>query len=193
MPAPPRSSGARITMISRRDLPSRSDAITWSGDKSSSAILFLLSHAPYIVRYFHDQSQLGFFILDRQRISAYCAGEAALRRDSEIFEWHELRRLVDAPLHRVFGFQSRRLRADETQTHELLLWHQSQRRKVTGARRIVFEEEAVHLEVVEQTIGDCLVAACRHPSPAQIAAAEMHANRHAGRPLVENAVDGIDI
>src|SRR5271163_1506220 len=148
MPAPPCSSRASITIISRRDLPSSSAAMARSGVKSLSTI-FSPGLTPNVIGYFHDQPQFRFFIFNRQRISAGRAGEAALRRDSEILDRHELRGLVDSPLHRILVFQHGGLRADQSEAHELVFGHQAQRREIPGPRRIVLKEEAVHFELVE--------------------------------------------
>ncbi len=54
---------------------------------------------------------------------------------------------------------------------------------------VVFEEIAVDLDLVEQQVGDRLVAAFRHPGAGEVAAAEMHADRHVGRSVPDRVVE----
>ncbi len=73
----------------------------------------------------------------------------------------------------------------------LSLRHESKRREISRARRVVLEEKSVDPGVVEKPIGDRLVAPRRHPTPAQIAAAQMHPDGHVRRPLFDDPVHDI--
>src|SRR5262249_21724215 len=53
--------------------------------------------SPHVARDLDDQLQLGFLLIDAERVAFGVAGEAALRAERELFDRHELRRLVDAP------------------------------------------------------------------------------------------------
>ena len=65
----------------------------------------------------------------------------------------------------------------------LALRHEAQRREVARALVVVLQEEAVDRELVEQDLGDRLVAALRHPGALVVAAAEMDADRHVVRAV----------
>ena len=70
-----------------------------------------------------------------------------------------------------------------------LFGRKSQRGEIAGALVVIFEEEAVDLHLVEQDLCDRLVAALRHPGALEIAAAEMDAHGHIGRPIADRIVD----
>src|ERR671930_141556 len=65
----------------------------------------------------------------------------------------------------------------------------AQRLEIAGPRAVVFQEIAVHADLVEDQFGDRLVAALRHPRAGKIAAAEMHARRHALRPVLDRGIE----
>ena len=121
------------------------------------------------------------------------AGEAALRAQSQPVEIDIARGLVDPPLDVVLALDHRGLRAHQPQHHGLALGHVPQRREIAGARGVEFEKEGVDLGLVEQPLGDRLVAAFRHPGALEIAAAHMHTDRHARRPLADRIVEQPDV
>src|SRR5204863_8858980 len=55
------------------------------------------------------------------------------------------------------------------------------------------EEKAVDLEVVEEALGDEVVAALRDPRRAEVAAAHVRRDRHPRWPVRERLVDVADI
>ena len=58
-------------------------------------------------------------------------------------------------------------------TTVLSLGHEAQRREVAGALVVVLEEVGVDVELVEQHLGDRLVAALGEPRAAEVAAAQV--------------------
>ena len=134
-------------------------------------------------------AQLRPLLVLGQRIAFLGRGEAALRRKAELIERRELRRLVDAAQDRVAAFELSGLRGDEAEHDGLALGQEAQRLEAAGALGVVLHEVAVHLDRVEQDLGDRLVAAARHEGGAEIAAAEMHRDRHVGRDIRHRGVD----
>ena len=106
-----------------------------------------------------------------------------MRTDGELIERDELRRLVDAALEIVELLQFRPLGADESQYHHLPLRHEPKGLKTTGARGVVFQQETVMRQLVEQPLGDGIVAAFAVPHTVLVAAAEMNGCRDVAEVL----------
>ena len=68
-------------------------------------------------------------------------------RQAELFERREFRRLVDAALEIVLVFQPARLGGDEAEHDHLALRHEAQRLEAAGALVVIFQEEAVDIEL----------------------------------------------
>jgi hypothetical protein len=102
-----------------------------------------------------------------------------------------LRRFVDAALQRVFAFQHRRLRGNETENYALAWRHEAKRREVARPRRVVLQAIDVGIQAIEQRVGDRLVAALGHPCALEVATAEMDRHAHVfrlpGEAIVEEA------
>ena len=81
------------------------------------------------------------------------------------------------------------LGAHEAEHDGRALGRKAQRGEIAGALVVIFEEEAVDLHLVEQDLCDRLVAALRHPGALEIAAAQMDAHGHIGRPIADRIVD----
>src|SRR5262249_11429433 len=58
---------------------------------------------------------------------------------------------------------------------------------------VVFEKETINLQLVEQRIGDVVVASRSDPRRAEVAAAHVCANRHAGRFPGERGVEDANV
>ena len=70
---------------------------------------------------------------------------------------------------------------------------EAQRRKVAGALVVIFKEEAVDLHLVEEDLGDRLIAALGDPRALEVAATQMHRNHHVFRPLADRVVDELAV
>ena len=116
-------------------------------------------------------------------------GEAALMGERALLERHIFRRLVDALFDEVLGLGGGLLRAHEPEHDGRALRREAQRREVARALVVIFEEEAVDLHLVEQDLGDRLIAALRDPRALEIAAAEMDADGHVGGLVSNRIVD----
>ena len=128
------------------------------------------------------------YCLPRSRRSRIAATGRAGRVD-------EFRRLVDAALELVLGFRAcRSSMVTRPSTTGLALRHEAQRLEAAGALGVVFHEIAVHVDRVEQHLGDRLVAARGDEGRAEIAAAQMHGDGHVGGDVGDRRVDhaGID-
>src|SRR5260370_40495554 len=149
--------------------------------------------APHLARGVDDEAQLGDLLGRGQRVALERRGEAALRAEAELLERDIFRGLLDAALERVLLLQRAVLGGDQAEHDHLALGHEAQRLEPARARIVVFEEEAVDLELAEQRLGDVVVAARSDPGGAEIAAAHMRAHGHAGGLLGERGVDEADI
>src|SRR5262245_11303524 len=156
--------------------------------------VFLSVAAPDVVRDIEHQLQLAALVVPSDRLAAAtAAGEAALRAQAQPVEIDIAGGLVDPALDLILAFQHRRLRADQTQHHGLALRQVAQRRELAGARGIELQKDHVDVGLVEQPLGDRLVAAFRHPGALEVAAAHVHADRHPGRPAGDRVVQQPDI
>ena len=146
-------------------------------------------YAPHLVGDLHDHAELRPLLLLGQHVALLARGKAALRRQAKLIERHEFRRLVDAALDLVLGFQRAGLRGDEAEHHLLALRHEAQRLEAAGAVAVVLHEIAVHVDGVEQHLGHRLVAARGDEGRAEIAAAQMHGDGHVGGNVRHRRVD----
>src|SRR6516162_2028434 len=79
-------------------------------------------------------------------------GKAALRREAELIESNELRRLLDAALDCAFAFQRAGFAGDEPEHHRLALGHEAQGFEAAGAFGVIFHEIAVHVNCGEEKL-----------------------------------------
>src|SRR5579871_2008426 len=147
-----------------------------------------LRRSPRLARRIDDEPEFGDLVLDRHGVAADAAGKSALRRQRQLIERHVTAGLVDAALERVLAFERGVLGRDQTEHRHLAFRQEAQRRKVAGPRRVIFEEVAVHRDLVEQKLGDRIVAAFGDPRAGEIAATQMHADHHVGRPATNGVV-----
>src|ERR1051326_2075208 len=101
-----------------------------------------LPSSPHLARDVEDQFELRFLLIDGERVAFGVAREAALRAERELLDRHELRGLVDPPLHVVLLLERARLRRHQPEDDRLALRHEAQRPEVAGARAVVLEEVA---------------------------------------------------
>ena len=71
--------------------------------------------------------------------------------------------------------------------------HEPERLEAAGALVVPLHEEAVDLELVEERLGDVLVAALGHPRGAEVAAAHVRRHGHALGPAGERLVHVADV
>ena len=81
------------------------------------------------------------------------------------------------------------LRRHEPEHDLLSLRHEPQRLEAARALVVVLEEEAVHLEVAEERLGDEVVASLGGPRGAEVAAAQVRRHGHALGAAGERLVD----
>src|SRR6185503_21378030 len=81
---------------------------------------------PDFLRDLHHQLQLALLVVLAQPVADLAGGEAALRRQAEVLEWDELRRLVDALLQGVLLLQDGRLGRDQAEDHFPALGNEAQ-------------------------------------------------------------------
>src|ERR1044072_1246479 len=104
-----------------------------SGEKSC------YSSGPELARRFNNQRQLAALVVFGHRVAGNGAGKTALRADRQPARIDVAGSLADATPECIESSQHRRLRADDAEHHALVFRHETQRREVAGARRIIFE------------------------------------------------------
>src|SRR5258707_14535601 len=129
--------------------------------------------SPHLARGLDHQTELGDFARDIHGVAADAAGETALRAQCELLQRRMLRRLVDAALELVLGFELAALGGDQAEHGDLALGKEAQWFETAGAGAVVFEEVAVDIDLVEDELGDRLVTAFRHPGAGAISATQM--------------------
>ena len=122
-------------------------------------------------------AELGPLLVVGHHVAVDRRGEPALRAQRQLVERHVLGGLVDAGTQLVGGLEVGVLRRDQSRARGLVRRHEPQRREAARALVVVLEEVGVDLQLVEQHLGDGVVAAGREVHAAEVAPAEMD-----GRP-----------
>ena len=104
-----------------------------------------------------------------------------MRTDGELLEREESSGLIDPSEKVFFALERRALGADQSEHNDFTFRHKAQWLEGAGTLVVVFEEEAIDGQFVEETFGDDVVASFRVPVTAIVAAAEMDGERDAGR------------
>src|SRR4029079_8749749 len=115
--------------------------------------------SPYLARGLDHQAELGDLARDIHGVAADAAGETALRTQRELLQRSMLRSFVDPALELVLGFELAALGGDQAEHRDRALGEKTQRLESAGARAVVFEEVPVDINLVEDELGDRLVAA----------------------------------
>ena len=85
------------------------------------------------------------------------------------------------------------LAGDEAEHHGLVGGHEAQRGEVAGALVVVLEEVGVDVELVEQHLGDWLVAALGEPRAAVVAAAQVDGDDEVVGAAGDDGVDQLGV
>src|SRR6185437_4108386 len=117
---------------------------------------------PHEPRRFQDALEFAPLVLFGDR-DAVEAAEAALRAERELLGWQVLRCFAEAPAQQVEAFQVGALGRHQSEHCDLAARHIAQRRETAGALVVVFEQDAVVLELREQPLGDRIVMALAMP------------------------------
>src|SRR6516164_6160599 len=149
--------------------------------------------APHLARGLDHEAQLGDLASLVHSIAADAAGKSALRAQCELLQRGMLARLVDATLELLLRFEFAALGRDQTEDGHLAPGQKTQRFEAARARAVVFEKIAIHVDFVEDELGDRLVAAVRHPRAGEIAAAKVHARRHVPRPILDRGIEELGV
>src|SRR3954465_6198458 len=148
---------------------------------------------PHLARGLDDERELGPLLVLGQRVALDGRGEAALAREAELLDIDVAAGLLDAALEVVLALEVAALGRHQAEDDLLARGHEAQRLEAPRAGVVVLEEEAVDGEVVEQRLGDVVVAALGHPRGLEVAAAQVHGDRHALGAAVERLVDVADV
>src|SRR5687768_12102045 len=92
---------------------------------------------------FHDQLELALLVVGGELVADLARGEAALRRQAQVFKRHVFRSLVDPALQRPPVFQLGFLGRDQPEHDLLPLGQKAQRREIARSCRVVLEKEPV--------------------------------------------------
>src|SRR6266700_1751544 len=149
--------------------------------------------APHLARGLDHEAELGDLALLVHGVAANAAGKSALRAQCKLLQRGVLARRIDATLELVLRFELAALGRDQTEDGHLAPGQKTQRFKAACARAVIFEKIAVHVDSVEDELGDRLVAAVRHPRAGEIAAAKMHAHRHVPRPILDRGIEELGV
>ena len=125
-----------------------------------------------------------------QRIAAPRGSKTALRAERKLFERQVVCGLIDLS-HRSRDFRAPCLVVIKPSTTVLALGNMTQRREVARPRTVVFKEQPIAAQLIEQLLCNRLVTAFSQPSPHRVATTKMDAgDRRRGR--IENRVFGGD-
>src|SRR5512134_1743881 len=126
---------------------------------------------PDLGRRLDDERELALLVVRGNPVAFYRAREPALRAQREPLERNEPRRLVDAALELVLRLEPRLLGGDEPEHRGLPRAEVAERLERAGARRVVLDEEPVHVDLPEGDLGHRVVAALGQPRAHVVAAA----------------------
>src|SRR5258708_39657042 len=123
--------------------------------------------APHLLRHFDHALQFAPLHRFRDRGSAECARDPALRAEAQIFQRHIFRRRLDSALERVFRFERWHLGAHQSEHDSLLrtLGEKTQRLEAARALVVVFQEVRIHGYPVEKDLGYRLLTPLGPPLP----------------------------
>src|SRR5215470_12627429 len=167
-----RPSAKRSIQLANRRL--RSPVVRSSGVSARSIKQAL--RAPYLPCRLHNALELALLLIRAEQVADHIRREAALRADRELIKRQDLRGFINAALECVDSLQLWHLGADEAQHDHLALRHEAQRREAAGAWTVIFEQEAVMRQRIEQALGDRVISSFTVPHAALVAAAEMDAS-----------------
>src|SRR6202158_5816619 len=149
--------------------------------------------SPHLARALDAEADFRRLILARDLIARRGAGEAALRAYRELVEADIFRGLVDSMFEQLLGFELGELGGDQSQDDCLVFGHQAQRLESDGAGSVVFETVVIDVDLVEQRVGNQVVAALGAPMALIVAAADVHREVQPGRASGERGVHDLGI
>src|SRR5215475_2949935 len=121
-----------------------------------------VSLPPNLICNFHNHRELRPLLVFSEHIALLGGGEAALRREAKLIDVGEFSSRFDPALDLVLGFELPALGGHEPKYRRSPRREEPQRLEAAGARSVVLHEITVHLDAVEQHIGDRVVGAAAH-------------------------------
>src|SRR5829696_1030212 len=173
---------ARLTAISAANDPKSaattqpSRSVMWAPERfstSSSGLSIEAISAPDLVRDLAEQIELRLLVVEGDQIARQRRGEPALRAERQALQRDVLGGLLDPLLELVGILQLGLLGGDQAEHDGLPLGYEAQGLERPGPGRVVLGEDPVALEVVEELLGDRVVAALDRPHRAMVATAKM--------------------
>src|SRR5215469_79329 len=135
--------------------------------------------APDFARYLRHKLKLRPLIVFGDEVSFHRGSKAALRADCKLLQWNDFGGLVDAAEEILFTLKRGALGAYQPEDDGFPLGNKAQRLKAAGAVVVVFKQEAIDFELVEEALGDGVVASFRVPVAAVVPSAKMDRQRNA--------------
>lgn len=137
------------------------------------------------------EADLGPLLLLAELVALHGAGEAALVAEAELVEaaGAELGGLVEAADDVGLVVEGGLLGGHDAEDDDLVVGQVAQGGEVARAGVVVLEEVDVDVELLEEDLGDGLVAALGEPLRAVVAAAQVDANGHVLGALLDGLVD----
>src|SRR5262245_19762467 len=105
---------------------------------------------PDLARGLDDPFELALLVVFADQITHYVGRKAALGADGNLLQGHESSRLIDASFKVIDRFQLRDLGAHQSEYDDLSFRQKSQRLKAARSRAVIFEQEAIIIELVQQ-------------------------------------------
>jgi len=97
--------------------------------------------------------------------------------------------VVDALPQRVFVFECAGFRGHQTQHNHFVAWQKAQRLKPPRALGVILHEVHIDIKRIEQQVGNWLITSLSDPRRTEVAAAQMHSQRHLGGTLCNGQID----
>jgi hypothetical protein len=129
--------------------------------------------APNLTRGFDDEGELLHLFFGRDRVAENGRSKTALRADAELRQRKIPARRRDAPAQVIHALEPAGFSRDQAEHDEFVFGYVLERRERARAIIVVFEEESLYLEPLEEPATDRFVTSLGEPPAALIAASEM--------------------
>ena len=131
--------------------------------------------------HFHDHAKLALLILFRDPIADDRAGKTALGAEGQPIQGEIATRLPNARCQLFLGLLAPGFGRDESQDNDLILRHFPQRLEGARAGIIVFEQQPLSLDSLEDALGNWLVPTRGQPPAALVTSSQVETERDFGK------------
>jgi hypothetical protein len=120
-----------------------------------------------------DECELLRLFFRRDRVAENRRSKTTLRADAELRQGKILARRPDAPAQVIHALEPAFFTSDQAEHEEFVFGYILERRERPRAIIVVFEQESLYLEALEESATDRFVTSLGEPPAALIAASEM--------------------